>query len=128
MELELIKNKILELDNTNSVKFIVLFGSTAKKTNTPLSDIDVAVYYDQDEKQRFKFRMKVLGELSDKVDLHIFQDLPLTVQKEVLGGKMLYQKDFQFTFSKYMEVIKKFDSFEKYYQQYFHSMEKRAET
>ena len=128
MELERIKNKILELDNTNSVKFIVLFGSTAKKTNTPLSDIDVAVYYDQDEKQRFKFRMKVLGELSDKVDLHIFQDLPLTVQKEVLGGKMLYQKDFQFTFSKYMEVIKKFDSFEKYYQQYFHSMEKRAET
>jgi uncharacterized protein len=123
-----IKQKILELDDKKKIKFIYLFGSMANGKNTPLSDIDIAIYYQGTAKERFKFRMKVSGNLSDKIDLQIFQDLPLTVKKEVLRGKIIYYDDYQFLFNTVMDVIKEFNQFEKYYNQYFTMLEKRAIT
>lgn len=114
-----IKETLLKLDRKKAIKFIILFGSVAKKTNNSLSDIDLAVYYEANPKERFSFRIKALGELPDKVDLHLFQDLPLTVQKEVLAGKLIYYTDNQFVFSQFMKIIKEYGSFEKYYDEYF---------
>jgi len=120
--------KILKLDSKHKVKFIVLFGSVAKKTNSALSDIDIAVFYDAKDKERFKFRTLASGTLSDKVDLHIFQDLSLPLKNEVLSGKLLYFSDYQFVFDEYLKVIKEFSSFEKYYRQYIEEVVKRAEA
>lgn len=123
-----IVEKILGLDNKNKIKFIVLFGSVSRKENHPLSDIDIALFYDGNDLERFKFRAMISGELSDKVDIQIFQDLPLTVKKEVIGGKVLYYKDYQFIFDEFMKVIKDFDSFSKYYGEYFREVVRRAEA
>lgn len=123
-----IVEKILGLDNKNKIKFIVLFGSVSRKENHPLSDIDIALFYEGNDLERFKFRAMVSGELSDKVDIQIFQDLPLTVKKEVIGGKVLYYKDYQFIFDEVMKVIKEFDSFSKYYSEYFREVVRRAEA
>ncbi|HEY9247008.1 MAG TPA: nucleotidyltransferase domain-containing protein [Candidatus Methanoperedens sp.] len=55
--------------------FMVLYGSEAKGENTDLSDIDIAVYYQGDKKERFDFRIKILGRVSNKFDIKTFQDL-----------------------------------------------------
>ncbi len=126
MNIDNIKRKILKLDTRKRIKFIVLYGSVAHGTSNKLSDIDIAVFYHGTDRERFRFRVKATGELPDKVDLQIFQDLPLYVRKEVLKGKVLYNKDFQFTFNEYMKVIKDFNYFEKYLNHYYEALEEKA--
>ncbi len=123
-----IKEIILKLDKKKAVKFMILFGSTAKKMNNPLSDIDIAVFYDGDTNERFKFRIKASGNLPDKVDLQIFQDLPTVVQNEILTGKLIYYDNFQFMFDEYMKVIREFNYFEKYYNEYLNELRKDVEN
>lgn len=129
--LKKIKEKLLKLDkqkldNHKKIKFIFLYGSKARARDTPLSDIDIAVYYEGSGKERFQFRMKALGELPNKVDLQIFQDLPLTIKKEVISGKVLYYQDYQFLFDQCIGVIKEFNSFEKYYNEYLNELKKES--
>ncbi len=128
MELKALVRKLRTMDKKKSVRFIILFGSTASKKNTPRSDVDLAVYYRGSEEERFRFLVKAAGELPNKVDLHIFQDLPLAVKKEVLGGKPLYYDNYQFLFDQHMVVIKEFNTFEKYYLQYLHELRKGVEA
>jgi len=115
-----------KLDRGKNIQFIVLFGSKSKKTDNVLSDIDIAVYYLGTDKERFSFRVKASGHLSDLVDLHIFQDLPLPIQKEVISGTVLYYRDYQFAFDEFMRVIKEFDFFKKYYDEYFTALEAKV--
>ncbi|MBC7081652.1 MAG: nucleotidyltransferase domain-containing protein [Thermoplasmatales archaeon] len=62
-----------------------------REKNTPLSDIDISVYYDDIREERFKFRIEVLGNISENVDIQIFQDLPIYIKKEVISkGNILY--------------------------------------
>lgn len=128
MEIKKIKPTLLKLDNKNKIKFIVLFGSVAQGTSNQLSDIDAAVFYQGNAEERFKFRVQAAGELPDKVDVQIFQDLPLMVKKEVLAGKPLYYTDFQFIFDEFMKVIKEYNTFEKYYKEYLSSLREEVKA
>ncbi|MEK6874067.1 MAG: nucleotidyltransferase domain-containing protein [Nanoarchaeota archaeon] len=113
-------NKVREMSDFDSVKFIILFGSYAYGRPNKLSDYDFAVYYVGDKKERFKFRLKILSKLSDDFDVQIFQDLPLYVQKEVLKGKVIYVKDedLGFVYDTAYSVIKRFEDFKKAYYDY----------
>ncbi len=126
MDIQKIVQKILKLDTKKKVKFIVLFGSVARGEHTPLSDIDFAVYYDGKVDERFRFRIKLLGLLPDRADVQMFQDLPLAVQKEVIKGKVVYSNNFQFVFDSFMNVIKEFSTFEKYYNRALEELRKEV--
>lgn len=106
--------KIIGEDFGKKVKFIVLYGSRSEHKETVLSDIDLAVYYDGSEKERFLFRVKISGILGRKYDIHMYQDLPLYVQKEVLKGRVLYNNDYSFSFGKFLQTIKDYDFFKKH--------------
>jgi len=123
MQRERLKQELLQLDTQKRIQFIVLFGSVAEGRANHLSDIDIAVYYSGTSEERFQFRRRALGALPEKVDVQIFQDLPLVVQKEVVGGKVLYYRDFQFLFDECMKVIREYDSFKKYQDEYFAVLE-----
>jgi uncharacterized protein len=110
--------KVLRNLGKEKVKFIVLFGSHAAGKSTPLSDKDIAVYYDGTENQRFRFRMFASGHLPENIDLQIFQDLPVYVRSAVLHGKMLYHDDFQFVFNQYIKTIREFGYYKKHYDRY----------
>lgn len=118
-----IKQKLLQLDTHHRIQFIILFGSVATGQALPLSDIDIAIYYEGTPEERFRFRMTASGTLPDNVDIQIFQDLPVAVQKEVIGGKVLYQRDFSIIFQEFRKVIEEYSHYEKYYQMYITKLE-----
>lgn len=94
------------------VRFIILFGSLVKRKLTPLSDIDIAVFYNGDKKERFEFRIKILGRVSNDFDIQIFQDLPLYIQKDIIStGKVVYYSDYQEIFDVFLRTIREFEDF-----------------
>jgi len=102
-------------DKTN---FIILYGSQAKGTSTTLSDVDICLSFLLPKKERFHFRLKLLSSLPERYDIHVFEDLPLYVQKEVLGGKLLYCKDKEKLIERALEIIREFEDFELIYNMY----------
>jgi hypothetical protein len=105
-----VTNQILKLGG-KKVKFIVLYGSLAEGNQTRLSDIDIAVYYDGSKEERFNFRMKILGRVNDEFDIQTFQDLPLYIRREVLGGKVIYFDNNRFLYEITRRTNRDFDDF-----------------
>ncbi|NVM03745.1 MAG: nucleotidyltransferase domain-containing protein [Candidatus Helarchaeota archaeon] len=102
------------------VRFIILYGSVIKRKLTNLSDIDIAVFYDDDKKERFKFRTKILGRISNGFDIQTFQDLPLYIQKDVIStGRVIYFFDYKEIFKIYMKTIKEFENFKPRLELYY---------
>lgn len=93
------------------IKFAILYGSFAEGKQTPLSDVDIAVYYKGSKEERFRFRMQILGRVSDKFDIQTFRDLPLYIQRAVLSGRVLYYDDSRFLYEVVRRTSKDFDEF-----------------
>lgn len=107
----------------DSIKFIVLYGSAAKGRSTNLSDIDIAVFHSGDKRDRFQFRMKILGRIGDQFDIQTYQDLPLYIQNEILSsGEVLYFNDYTEIFNTFMKTIKEFEDFKPRLELYYSSM------
>jgi predicted nucleotidyltransferase len=105
------------------IEFIVLYGSAAKGDSTSLSDIDIAVYYQGDKKERFDFRIKILGRVGSKFDIQTFQDLPLYIQNEILStGKVIYYRYYKDIFNIFMKTIREFNDFKPRLELYYSSM------
>ena len=116
-------NKIKKIGG-KKIKFIILYGSFAEGNQTPLSDIDLSVYYEGTKEERFKFRMEALGNVNDKFDIQIFQDLPLYIRKEVIShGKILYQKNYSEIFDIFIKTIKSFGDFKPRLDIYYSGLE-----
>ena len=114
--------KIKDIGGAN-IRFIVLYGSAAKGENTRLSDIDITVYYDGGKKERFDFRVKILGRVNSKYDIQTFQDLPLYIQNEILStGEVIYYRDYKDIFNIFMKTIREFEDFKPRLELYYSSM------
>ncbi len=100
------------------VKFIILYGSYSEKKQTPLSDIDLSLYYFDSKEKRFRFRMKILGEVTEKFDIQIFQDLPLYIQNEVLKGEVLYCSDHKILYEIDRKTYQDFEEFKHRFYDY----------
>ncbi len=124
--MDAVVKKVLKEDKEEKVQFIILYGSQTQGTATPLSDTDVAIFYDGDKKERFNFRVRVSGVLGDKFDVQIFQDLPLYIRKEVLKGEVLYQKDVDFLYETAIDTVKEYGLFKRYLDAYYEEVEKNG--
>lgn len=106
------------------IKFVILYGSVVEGKQTPLSDVDIAVYYEGNKEERFKFRMEVLGSVNDKFDIQTFQDLPLYIRNEIIShGKILYQKSYSEIFDVFIKTIKSFGDFKPRLDIYYSGLE-----
>ena len=104
----------------DKVRFVVLYGSAAKGKLTKLSDLDLAVFFNGDKSEKFEFRKKILGRVSNEFDIQIFQDLPLYVQKDILStGKMMYSVDYIETFEIFIKTIRGFEDFKPRLEVYY---------
>ncbi len=107
----------------DKVRFVVLYGSAAKGKLTRLSDIDIAVFYIGDKNERFEFRKKILGRVSNEFDIQIFQDLPLYIQKDILSTcEVIYSVDYRETFEIFMKIIRGFEDFKPRLEVYYSSL------
>jgi len=121
-EISIVIAKIRDIGGAK-IKFIVLYGSAAKGKSTGLSDIDIAVYYDGDKRERFEFRVKILGRVGSKFDIQTFQDLPLYIQKDTLStGDVIYYRDYKDIFNIFMKTIREFEDFKPRLELYYSSL------
>jgi len=106
----LIKKIVNELKKIKDVKIIYLFGSYAKRTEKPISDIDICIIT---KKNISRDKKEEIGSYSGpKVEISFFWDLPLTVQYKVLKeGKPLFQKDESFLHEVTVNTLKKYLDF-----------------
>ncbi len=117
-DIQLFLMNLKKMPHFNRVKFVFLFGSVANGNSNKLSDVDFAIYYEGDSKERFKFRLEFLRNLPERFDVQVFQDLPLYVKKEVLKGKLIYAVDERFVYDIAYEIIKEYADFKKGYYDY----------
>lgn len=84
---------ILEDELKEDIISILLFGSSADKSFTRKSDIDICVIFKEITlKEATNFRIRISGQLSKKVDIQVFNVLPIKIKKEIAKNhKILYK-------------------------------------
>lgn len=120
-KIDLIAQKLIEyLKDRREILFAYIFGSTAAKTAHKFSDIDIAIFINEnmiDENDyRYGYQSEILTDLmhqlkTDKVDLVILNSAKALLRHRVIYfGKLIYSKDektrvkFQVdTINRYME-------------------------
>ena len=90
--IELAKPVIDELAARNEVIALILFGSVARDQAREISDIDICIITEKAAPDPVK--MDLLSYGSEKIDISIFYDLPLTIRFRVIReGKILSCRD-----------------------------------
>ena len=101
------------------VCFIILYGSSVEGRFGEDSDIDLCIYYNGSVDEASNYRLEVLSELlNDIYDIQIFNHLPLYIRKDVLKGRVLYNRDRYFLHDTAYRIIKEFEDFKKYFYDY----------
>lgn len=77
------------------IKEIWLFGSIIENEMSVRSDVDIAVLFDKIlKKEAFDFRGRILGRLSNKADVQVFNFLSEKIKKSILKKhRVLYKRD-----------------------------------
>jgi uncharacterized protein len=81
---------------SGEIDAILLFGSHANGSAIWRSDIDICVIFKKDVnlQEATKFRIGIAGKVSDKVDIQVFNILPLKLKKSIADNhKILFQHD-----------------------------------
>jgi predicted nucleotidyltransferase len=114
---EEILSKLQGFPHSDKLRFVYLYGSSARGDTTGSSDIDIALYYDiPDKKELHKLLFRISGSLPDKYDINMFQLLPLYVKIEVFKGELMYTDDIRFVHDIALEIIKDYEDFEPRYK------------
>jgi len=94
------KKRLANIFKKRKVVLAYLFGSQAKEKTGPLSDIDIAVYFDAkvSSDERFDLRLEVLGEITDlyktdDIDLIVLNDAPPLLAHRILKEGVLVFSD-----------------------------------
>ena len=85
---------ILKDELRESMRAILLFGSFADNSFTPRSDIDICVVFKWPlaEKEATRFRIRISGQLPEKIDIQVFNMLPQKIRRAIARNhRVLYQ-------------------------------------
>ncbi len=85
-----------EIRNTvyfSRIEFIILYGSCLNDYHIAESDIDLCIYIKEKDGKLAEIRLSLLKKFNDKLDIQMFQLIPMYVQIEVLKGRILYVRD-----------------------------------
>lgn len=98
-----------ELSKLPFVRALILFGSQVNGMARQDSDIDIAVLTKNLSKQQ---ETKILGYSNDKVDISLFNKLPLIIQFRIIkDGKIVFCRDKKYLHETKYNTIKKYLDF-----------------
>jgi uncharacterized protein len=101
LNLEKLERKLTEFfSNVDFVKVAYLFGSTVRGEANRLSDIDIAVLFDEalSKDEAFDFQLKLIGEFTtllktNNVDLVALNDSPLLLTYNTIRNGVILKSD-----------------------------------
>lgn len=111
------KNTAKEISKIRGVSAVYLFGSYAKGTQRPYSDIDICVITGNIDE---KTKGEILMHASRKIETHIMADLPLNIQFRVLQeGKPLCVNSKEKLLDTRFNVIRAYQDFRPRLERYW---------
>ncbi len=119
----MLQKLVNELKQDKNVMAVYLFGSHGTTRETPLSDIDICVFTRSLTSQDI-LHISSFG--SEKVDVSIFDCLPLYVQPEVFKGKPLFVRDKYFVAEQYARCFRAYQDFKRYELRYWDVLQQRV--
>lgn len=94
----------------------ILFGSYARKEVARYVDVCIVMF---PEKVSGGFDKRVEYSIAEKLDVQVFQDLPIYIRKRILKeGKVIHCKDKDTLYDIAIETIKEFELFRPKYELY----------
>ncbi len=117
------KTLIQALKNDHRVIAAYLFGSHGSPRQTPLSDIDICLFT-RDLLPKTKLELLSFG--SEKIDISLFDTLPIYIKPEVFRGKPLFVKDKLFVAEKFAISFRGYQDFKRYQRRYWSALRKRT--
>ncbi len=115
---------VKKLSQLPYVSVIILFGSQATGKQRFDSDIDIAVITKKISKNQ---ELELLGYGNEKIEISLFENLPLMVQFRVIrDGKMLVMKDEKKFHDIKYKIIKKYLDFSYYMNNFYRSVIKNV--
>lgn len=126
-EIEKIKSA---LKDEKDVLFVYLFGSYARKTTSPLSDIDIAVHLKKgaDLSERKIEMLTLISKTikNDKIDLVILNEAsPSIIHSVIKTGILLFSRDEEKRISFITKNLKEFLDMEYHRKKFWEAMKKR---
>ncbi len=113
-----------EIRNTvyfSRIEFIILYGSCLNDYHIAESDIDLCIYIKEKDGKLAEIRLSLLKKFNDKLDIQMFQLIPMYVQIEVLKGRILYVRDENLLYEIAYETIEEYEEFYPFYLDYINS-------
>lgn len=118
---QLIKGFLEQLNDMkvfSKIEFVILYGSSLNAYHLDGSDIDICIYINEEKERLSKIRLELLKKFNEKLDIQLFQLLPLYVQIEVLKGEILYVKEEVRLYEIADETIDEYEEFYPLYLDY----------
>jgi len=86
---------MLEDALADRIQAILLFGSFADNSFTKSSDIDICAVFKQISlREATEFRIRISGQLPEKIDVQVFNTLPPKLRREIAKNhKVLYKSE-----------------------------------
>lgn len=115
-----IKKLIEKAKKDASILAIAFFGSFARKEKN-YRDIDLCLFLVPQKYSPLELSQKKLeyGQEDEKYDVQIFQQLPLYVQKKILGeAKFIYCKDEDLLYDLHFQTLDAFELYRPIYEDY----------
>lgn len=119
MENKLLKPLIKKAKKDKNVLAVALFGSYAR--NEPYRDIDVCIFLKKklSNLKMTEKRLKFLSISNSKLDIQIFQQLPIYIRIRILkDAKILLCNNENSLYELAFQTIKEFESYKKCYYMY----------
>lgn len=108
-----------------AVLAVLVFGSYARKENNRDIDICLVLNKKYENKEYSHIKLKYASLLSEKYDIHLFQQLPLYIRKRILAeGKIIYCRNIESLYNIAFGTIKEFEFYKKGYDLYLAEVEK----
>ena len=115
-----LRGLIVRAERDPDVLAVILFGSQARGTAGPESDVDVCLVLEAGAPARLEMSHKRLDYVAGSdLDIKIFQQLPLYIRSRVLKeGRVLSVRDEDRLYDLAFRTARAFEDFRPYYQRY----------